>query len=846
MKHLFSKVLIASAAALTLASCSTDEISGDIDGKTGSRQVTFGAYMGKTAQTRGAITDKSTLKQGFGITAFDTKQDTWTSYAGSEANFMYNQKVTGNGNAFEYSPIKYWPTQSGEKISFFAYAPYATSTNGITVAKNDATVSAKSGNTIDFTVNTTPSKQIDFVAAAVTDKSYSTAENVDNEVKFQFKHELTRLNIKAKTSSDLADNSYVVIKSLTLLKDGYNGSGTYTYPTATTTSATTSPRGTWSGVKAISSYIDAMDIVNKETVKIGSVYQKSDAIKVSSATAQSLFKNGEYLFFVPTEDLKADVAQVEVKYEIVTADSKLSKGYTCLPAEQTVSLKAGSLKQGKAYCLTLNFDLHKVMIDTETSVENWDEEKEIDSEKIITIDDNKKGTQEIRTTSNCFMVNPASYTAGASVISIPLSNMKIFWNSPYATNKISDWSDKTLEAEVIWQDIDAQVIKFVNLEGTKGTTADTQTTIDTGNEGTINFLLTDAAAKNLGNILIGVKEKNSDTYLWSYHIWLSDYDKSKDLKYEDGNGKGYRYCSKIKDLGFGERDPLTGQKPRLFDSTFVDVPAAPKVWEQGQGAIMDINLGATSNDVKPTNVYGNVGLFYQYGRKDPFTNNGLELNKKGSAPVITDAVVYDITGKTKANVFKIVEAPVAYEEAVKNPTTFYKSVASKNVYDWVSNNTYYTNSWNEAAGYEGLFSPCPEGYTIPEHGTWDVFAEENTPRLYGAKPRYSSPLTKEANYGYSFYYTYNDTKTTFYPFGSSIAGSAGNNRPETKLGYYWTSTVYSTETTADDGTKKVNYSTSSCRCLYIGCNGTYDMTEWVHTQANYSRTMGAHIRCVQK
>ena len=39
-------------------------------------------------------------------------------------NFMYNQKLAKNNSAWTYSPEKYWPNNSTDKISFFAYAPY--------------------------------------------------------------------------------------------------------------------------------------------------------------------------------------------------------------------------------------------------------------------------------------------------------------------------------------------------------------------------------------------------------------------------------------------------------------------------------------------------------------------------------------------------------------------------------------------------------------------------------------------------------------------------------------------------------------------------------------------------
>ena len=39
-------------------------------------------------------------------------------------DFMYNQQVTYTSGAWNYAPLKYWPNDEAEYVSFFAYAPY--------------------------------------------------------------------------------------------------------------------------------------------------------------------------------------------------------------------------------------------------------------------------------------------------------------------------------------------------------------------------------------------------------------------------------------------------------------------------------------------------------------------------------------------------------------------------------------------------------------------------------------------------------------------------------------------------------------------------------------------------
>ena len=100
--------------------------------------VTFGAYM-QRATTRAGLADVMNLDNlkksqaeggGFGVFGYYTNSATYDQQA--VPNFFYNEKVTWNGEFFEYNPIKYWPNEFGtsaesedqDKVSFFAYAPY--------------------------------------------------------------------------------------------------------------------------------------------------------------------------------------------------------------------------------------------------------------------------------------------------------------------------------------------------------------------------------------------------------------------------------------------------------------------------------------------------------------------------------------------------------------------------------------------------------------------------------------------------------------------------------------------------------------------------------------------------
>ena len=108
---------LAALAALTLTSCQKDLVINQVPDET---PIGFATYLGRDAQTKGAVLDNTTLPtKGFGVFASYTGQAVWKAN-GNTINFMNNQIVssTDNGTTWTYSPLKYWPNTPGDKISF--------------------------------------------------------------------------------------------------------------------------------------------------------------------------------------------------------------------------------------------------------------------------------------------------------------------------------------------------------------------------------------------------------------------------------------------------------------------------------------------------------------------------------------------------------------------------------------------------------------------------------------------------------------------------------------------------------------------------------------------------------
>lgn len=158
-----------------------------------------------------------------------------------------------------------------------------------------------------------------------------------------------------------------------------------------------------------------------------------------------------------------------------------------------------------------------------------------------------------------------------------------------------------------------------------------------------------------GNAVIAAYD-SQEKILWSWHIWLTSDSISAETYYVSSNG------------------------------VFTDEVA---------GVVMDRNLGALSNEVNSVDAFG---LFYQWGRKDPYLGSA---NAAGTAFAVS----------TRSLRVAIVDASMqTIDYTVANPHVFLFGNSRK---DWIAekNNTLWTNSTKTK------YDPCPPGWRIPDGGT---------------------------------------------------------------------------------------------------------------------------------
>lgn len=206
-------IIFAALAALVLAGCAKNETFVRVADQDA---VNFGAYNGR-ALTKAGPTDDMNLDAlktlGFGVFATYTGTDAFEDLdndKGANDNFMFNQQVTFDGAAWTYAPVKYWPNPTNgqaadaQKVSFFAYAPYADPTAG--GADNSYGITGFS------------------TAVAVDDPSAGTPVNhVHNFVHYTFSKDKPNVDLmwgyKAKDATDPANVTYTINNNLTRTTD---------------------------------------------------------------------------------------------------------------------------------------------------------------------------------------------------------------------------------------------------------------------------------------------------------------------------------------------------------------------------------------------------------------------------------------------------------------------------------------------------------------------------------------------------------------------------------------------------------------------------------------------------
>ena len=232
---------------------------------------------------------------------------------------------------------------------------------------------------------------------------------------------------------------------------------------------------------------------------------------------------------------------------------------------------------------------------------------------------------------------------------------------------------QTASVDIIWQS-KSSLIQYLDFEN-----------------GKVSFYVAaddDTTDIKLGNALLGAYDANGEL-LWSWHLWVADYD-------PDAEGGTVAYN------GY---------------------------------TMMTRNLGALAADNSSTDdILASFGLFYQWGRKDPFIGASSYQASSGSS-----AAMYNASG---SRVYMAVEASSAEtgteEYAARNPLTYITGVAESE-YDW---------RWGSrsdalwSADGKTLQDPCPYGWRVAPAAAYAGLEIVGTPAVEDAE-KYAWTLGKD-------------------------------------------------------------------------------------------------------
>ena len=314
--------------------------------------------MGSTRA--GVVDNKALWSKGFGVFAYYTEGNAWASAAATTPNFMNNTRVTSsdNGTTWTYSPVKYWPNNQADKVSFFAYAPHV---NGLTAT----------GSGLNYVVPTDVAQQVDLMWS---NRVTTDLQKQNEKIQFAFRHALSKIgftmeaNVIGTSPIDDYEKVEMAIKKIVLTsnpdKDG-KGTGVF-YKNAILEMNNQTEIAVWNTAGAAGQSYTVSSFVNNE-ITIGKSY--------TPQSAKSIIDDDGYLMIIP-QNFSTTGFDIYVEYDVTLYFKGSGAGdedyeYFTYTNGCISNLKI-NFEPAKSYIINIRLGLQDAVLG-EISITDWEE-----------------------------------------------------------------------------------------------------------------------------------------------------------------------------------------------------------------------------------------------------------------------------------------------------------------------------------------------------------------------------------------------------------------------------------------------------------------------------------------
>ena len=317
--------------------------------------------------------------------------------------------------------------------------------------------------------------------------------------------------------------------------------------------------------------------------------------------------------------------------------------------------------------------------------------------------------------ANCYILNPPPSHSRAYTFNA-INRPNIFWGDRYGLQE--KYPNYKIDEEVKWH---ARIL-WSDFEMTKEeANAFLSTAEDRCGKGDYmdprQRIKITVPAGIQGNVVVGVYIEHPDNILWSWHLWITDYQPDNIEKHAPVDGK-FIY-------------PVVGGEVHRYNGLSWN----DEKGEYKKGYAMDRCIGAI-DALSHLDEKGG-GLVYQFGRKDPFIETAYSIwtyDEYGNPTLISDTKNLKYVENTDAVLYG---TNIPY--SVNHPTLLIHGHVSweNNDINIEWNETHVSDKdddddWVEKNIRKSFFDPCPKGWRIPT--VWYRYADH----VYSQQERLSN------------------------------------------------------------------------------------------------------------